>query len=257
MQFFFIKMEGNQIELSLLSLVGLKYVTGYSADVVGAMVGLVILIYYAVVAVMTMRCSIAIWEQVEHCQRLIHTDRQIEHARKSPLGKIIDLKKMPYPSLAFYFEDLKLPTYYWQLLLPVVMFFRSLVTSIFVVLVVNQAKNQIIVVGLVEVFALAYEILARSRHGWPEQAAEISKHAFTLIYLCLKAISTSSYLSEESRQKRLGVAMMVCLICLIAVGGLFAIITIGYMIVGGVKTLIAKYKAFKELAKISIQKLKR
>ena len=51
--------------------------------------------------------------------------------------------------------------------------------------------------------------------------------------------------------------MMVCLICLIAVGGLFAIITIGYMIVGGVKTLIAKYKAFKELAKISIQKLKR
>ena len=165
MQSFLIKMEGNQIELSLLSLVGLKYVTGYSADVVGAMVGLVILIYYAVVAVMTMRCSIAIWEQVENCRGLIHTDRQIEHARKSPLGKIIDLKKMPYPSLAFYFEDLKLPTYYWQLLLPVVMFLRSLVTSIFVVFVVNQAKNQIIVVGLVEVFALAYEILARSRHS--------------------------------------------------------------------------------------------
>ena len=51
-QFFIIKMEGNQIELSLLSLVGLKYVTGYSADVVGALIGIIFLIYYTVIALM-------------------------------------------------------------------------------------------------------------------------------------------------------------------------------------------------------------
>ena len=161
------------------------------------------------------------------------------------------LKKMPYPVLIYFFSDLRLPNQYWQLLLPVIRMIRGLISPLLVVFVVGNPIAQITLVAVVEASMLTFEILARMRHNWVEQAAEVSIQAFTLLYLILKAASLSPTLSETSRQKKIGLAMMICLIYLLVFSGLFAIITIGYMIVGGVKTLIAKYKAFKELGRIS------
>jgi hypothetical protein len=249
-QFFIIKMEGNQIELSLLSLVGLKYVTGYSADVVGGVIGLVLLSYYTAVAIMSVRCAIWIWLQMRLLKTVELTASQQQSLKKKPLGHLIDLRYLPHTSLNLCFEDMRAPSRFWHLLLPLVVACRTLFSSIFAIFIVGNPYLQIALMTAIEICTLGFHLAARPRFNWAEQASEISLHFFTTCFLVMKLVSVSSALDEDSKQKKLGLAMAVALICLIIVGGIFAIITIGYMIVGGVKTLIAKYKAVSQLRKI-------
>ena len=157
---------------------------------------------------------------------------------------------MPTKSLIFCFEEIRLPTHFWHLLLPEVQFTRGILAPLAIVFVVTKAWHQLVLVAMVESFTLAFELMASPRHSWPEQMAEVSLHVFTLVYLILKGVSMSPLLADDVRQKQVGMAMGIALICLMGVGGIFAIITIGYMIVGGVKTLIAKCRAFKKSRKV-------
>jgi hypothetical protein len=246
LQFFFSKIEGNQIQLFLLSVLALRNWSSYSADIASTLLAMVYVGFYAGLAFTYFLASLWIWEEIER-------KRSSKRGRKSLNGSLsqgIRLENSPYSVLNYTFEELKVPDHYWQLLLPVTSFLRTAVFSLVLTGVLGKAWQQATLVLMVEVLSMVFDIMTSVKMRASERYAEIAMRTFTIIFLVFKLISTSENISDSTRQTIAGIPMAGCLVGLMVVGLVFAVWTIGVMLVDGVKMIIAKIKALKEINKI-------
>ena len=246
MQFFLIKLEGLQIEMSLLSMLGVHHSSATPPDAISTLISLAFLIYYTVVAALCFHNSLWIWSQVEALR-----DRDgPEKVYKKPLGHVILLSRAPHSLVNYNFEKLKVPDHYWKLLLPVTSFLGTTAMCVILVTVIGKAWQQVTLVAMVISFMLAFEVMTDSRFNKSEHWADIGMRGFTLAYLLLKCWSTSPHISEKFRQEKLGILMMACLCGIIFIGVTFALYSIGLMFIQTIQIIIGKWKAFKELKRL-------
>jgi hypothetical protein len=64
-QLFLVKLEGCQIELSLLSLLALKNGSSFSGNLFSSLLSLILLVYFVGVTIVCIRISLWLWRQVE------------------------------------------------------------------------------------------------------------------------------------------------------------------------------------------------
>ena len=239
-RFFVSKLDGNQIELTAMSMLALRHTFRTASGVLSTLMAIAVLAYYAVIAALSFRMTIWLWQQIEIKKK----DSKSEQC-KGAIADYIDMSQSPHPVLNYAFEEMRMPDAYWKLLLPVVTYLISSALCIVVTCLIGSPKDQTIVSALIILGALVFEVAARPRHRRSEQLANIIMYALTLIYLIMKCITTAE-LSEQTRQFNLGYPMMVALILLILTAILFAVITIGIMIFESIKKLIAKCRACKK-----------
>jgi hypothetical protein len=246
LQFFISKLEGNQVQLSLLSMLALKHASRYSADIMSFVLALVYVLFYTGLAVYYFMASLWIWEQIE----IKKASKRGLRSNNGSLAQAIRLDKSPYSILNYTFEELKVPEHYWQLLMPVTAFLRSSAFSLILTGVLGKAWQQATLVLLVEALSMGFELMASVKISKAERYCEVAMKLFTVLFLVFKLISTSENISDANRQSKLGIPMALCLVGLMLVGLVFAVWTIGVMIFDGVKALISKIKALKEIKKI-------
>jgi hypothetical protein len=245
-QFFFIKLEGSQLEMVLTSMVNLKNSSRYSADAVGSLVGIAILLYYFVMGLLCFIQSIWVWERILRLR-----ERRGNRNYKGQIGEHIALHQSPFPLLNFNFDELKVPDHYWQLLNPVVINLRNFGLCTVVTFIIGKPWQQVTLAMLVESLTLLFECLANAKANRSEFWSLVLMRAFTLLYLAFKNMSTKISMSDDTRQYKIGVAMAIFLVLIMAIGICFALYTIGLMIVNLVKSIIKKIKTYKELKKLT------
>ena len=246
LQFFIIKLEGNQIEMTFMSFVGLKYTSSYSADIVSSLFCVGFLIYYTAITICSLKMSFWIWKEVLAIQQK-NKGKDVYH---SALGKHIDLKESPYPILSYAFEDLKVPNRYWKLLLPVAVYVKITSTCIIITFLIGQPWLQILMVGLMETLMQGYTLLSNSRASRSEHWSDVLMRIFTILYLVFKLITTMPTMTEKTRQINWGIPMAACLVAIMLIGMGFILYILVYMVIDGIKTLIAKLKALRDLRRI-------
>lgn len=245
MQFFLVKLEGNQLGFVLASMINLKNSSRYSADIVGTIISIGILLYYFITGFLCFIQSLWIWGRVERL-RVVRGNRDY----KGHLGKHIALYQSPFPALNFYFDELRVPDHYWQLLTPVVTNLRNIGLCLMVVGVIGKPWQQVTMATLVESLALLYECKANAKANRSEYWSIIIMRVFTILYLLLKNMTNIVSMTDDTRQYKVGLAMVICLVSIMAVGICFAVYTIGVMLIELVRNIIAKIKAWRELKKL-------
>ena len=246
LQFFIIKLEGNQVEMTLVGFVAMKYSSGYEADVISAVLAVLFLVYYTSLAYFGFRNSRWIWNELDKLRL------QGEHS-KPLVGKIndhVDLTKTPFRLLTYHFEDMLVPSRSWQLLLPLANYCRTTALCMVVAFVIDLPPLQITLALLVEAALMLLEFKADLACNRAEYRADITLRGFTILYLIMKGASTALTLSETARQKRLGVAMALVLAFLILAGIIFALYTIGFFLVKAVRAIVTKIRSYKKLKKL-------
>ena len=239
-QFFVSKLDGNQIELTAMSMLALRHTFRTASGVLSTFMAIAVLASYVVIAALSFRMTIWLWQQIE----IIKKYRKNEEC-KGAIADYIDMSQSPHPVLNYAFEEMRMPDAYWKLLLPVVTYLISLALCIVVTCLIGSPKDQTIVSAIIILGALVFEVAALPRHGRIENLANIIMYALTLVYLIMKCITTAS-LSEQTRQFNLGYPMMIALILLILTGILFGVVHIGIMVYNTIKNLIAKCNRSKK-----------
>ena len=65
LHFFFIKLEGNQDQLIVLSMLFIRYADGYSASIAGLFFNAITILFYGIVTYYSLKNSTKIWRKVK------------------------------------------------------------------------------------------------------------------------------------------------------------------------------------------------
>ena len=249
MQFFIAKLDGNMIEMMTMSLLAIRHTSMTASGCISTLMAIAILVYYTVVAVLAFRSTLWIWHEIE----MVRIEKK-GLVLKGTISDHVDIKKLPHRSMGYIFEEMNVPNKYWKLLLPVVTYTMSVCICAVVTFLIGSPWQQISVSGLIILGMLGFEIVARVRESRSEQFVNILMYTFTFIYLVLKCITTSTSLAEKTRQYNLGYTMMIVLICLIVVGLVMAVTSVGLMAYRMIRAMLAKYRAYRDMKKAVLQK---
>ena len=225
LQLFFVKLEGNQLQLIAESMLSIKYSGGYSADIVSLILSEVIIVYYGVVVYYSVRNANYVWKRFKQ----IHKDNGTNKI-KGTLSDHIDLSKLPSPLLAYCFEDFKVPTHFWKLLSQPVTFLYTFIVCAAVIFIIGMPGLQLGVTMTATVGIFFFELLSNIRHSRLEQYSIVAMYFLAIVYMLLKSITLSDGITDSTRQYNLGIPMAGISAALIATSVLFAVLVIGLMI---------------------------
>ena len=241
LQFFIVKMEGNQLQLIILSFLDLMHATSDSANILSATFCIITLLYYGVTTYFLMKNAMWIWNETRKLPVSTQSD-----TTKDLISDYLDLKMAPCPQFSYYFQDFKIPKRLWMICQPAASFAFTLCVCAVVTYLIDRPLVQSMLCTLLVAAIFFFELASNIRRSRLEQYSILSMYFLTVVYTLLKCFTVSQSIEESTRQFTLGIPMAAIVACLTVVGLLFAMTTMALMVYRAGKSAVAKCRRLKK-----------
>ena len=156
--------------------------------------------------------------------------------------EVVALDTHEWTHLSFFVEDLTLSSNKLYLYLGFAGLIRLHLISLVLVKFMGDAQTQLLIGIAIDTLFLIFSVKAYCRVSTADLIYEVTTQSLVLLYLVLKFLSTTDWLSEEHKQKRLGLLMAgtICMICLTSV--LFVLYTVLDVIFGAIGAVWSKLR---------------
>ena len=184
----------DAIQPSLLFFCLLQFNTYFNSPNLGASVffAVIFFAYYVAMATLATLLALRLWKSIK-----------LEGSQKSVIQI---LQEMPtwLSLIAFNFGGFKEVKHLWQLLLPLMEFFRALLVSIFLVTLKKDAMPALGLILAVEILRVTFvAFLHKVRVSWIYSVQDYAASGLFILYIILK-LATNDSMSEEKAQTKVG-----------------------------------------------------
>ena len=247
LQFFFGKVEGNQVELVLSSIAAFMKPSGDGADVVSILVGAAILGLFGVLGYLKTRKAVLIRSMLIKAECMEDND---DRELPATIEKAIDLKSTPYQVLNYAFAELRPSRSLIPLLQPTINTIHPYAIATSVVLLASYPRSQIAVCMAVEISIIVMQVVCRPTSRSSETISETILRLTTVAYLAMKMTTINDEMSEQTRQENVGLAMALTILAMIGIAIGFALYYIWILAENTCRKFHKKCKACSEKKKL-------
>ena len=248
LQFFFGKVEGNQVELVISSIAAFMKPSGDGADVVSIVVGVTILALFGVLGYLKTRKAVLIRNMLIKAECMEDND---DRELPATIEKAIDLKSTPYQVLNYAFAELRPSRSLLLLLQPTFNTIHPYAIATSVVLLASYPRPQIAVCMAVEISIIVMQVVCRPTSRRSETLCDTMLRLTTVAYLAMKMATVSDGMPEQTRQENVGLAMALTILAMIVIAIGFALYYIWMLAVNSCDGLHKKFKSANRNKKLS------
>jgi hypothetical protein len=273
LQYFLVKMEGNQMDIILVSLLNFYYLDRSTRLVIGLCLGLIMILFYVSTSLLQFFIGIKFWKAKESMP-IMRTDsfdslRAEESSvatglpldandsvlkqgsdQKKDIPKINEIyedyciknnqeKSKTMSLFTYVYDDFIIPKAYIWLNVPIANILRSFCLSMLLVAITGRPFHQMAVAMIVEAGYLLFIIKSNIKASRFEFYCECARTVLFILYILLKMISLAD-MTEKTRQTVVGRIMSIILLVVIGISISYALFCLISIVIDLSKTLKAK-----------------
>ena len=251
LRYFLVSMEGIQLELLMYSYINILSYNHKSIWInLSALVSASWIAYYSTVTICVYSLSHNAWNQLlsHRLDGQSTTDAQPKSKiDKEPatIGEVTDLRAMPFGTLDFYLQDLKLPQKRSELNYAILGFVRTVSLVVAVAGLIGSPWSQLKSTLIIECVYLYFVWIYRMKASRLELIVDIASTMLNVSFILVKLVAFFE-MSENTRQNVIGMLAVMCILLNLLINTVYVLYSMIMLLKDGAVYLLIKLGLMKK-----------